>query len=106
MTSKVVAFDYNGTLNTEDGLRYYKQQKSRSNTVVGILTANLVLNAKRFTDKEDITPDFIRRGFLKAPQLKLIEYQVGSQHLYVGNSLNDKIAAHIAGWVYIDVSDL
>lgn len=102
----IVAFDYNGTLNTEEGLEFYKKQKAKDDTVVGVLTGNLIINVQQFSSQEEINPDFIRRGVFKAPELIFIAIIDGEGHIYVGNSKTDRIAANIAGWKYIDINSL
>lgn len=102
----VYAFDYNGTLNTDEGLQLYKSKVKEPDVSVGILTSNLVYNATRFTEEENLDPDFVRRGLLKSPELVYISQFISGDAVYVGNANRDELAAKIAGWQYIDVDDI
>lgn len=102
----IYAFDYNGTLNTDKGMELYRQKADEPNVSVGILTSNLIYNATRFAEKEDLDPNFVRRGFFKSPELMYISQFISGKAVYVGNAYRDEIAAKIAGWQYIDVDEL
>lgn len=102
----IYAFDYNGTLNTEAGLEFYESKAQESNTHVGVLTSNAIINVSRFSSENDIEPDFIRRGFLKSPELLYISTFNSGDNVYVGNEMRDEFASNVAGWEYIDVSEL
>lgn len=102
----IFAFDYNGTLTTEAGLDLYKSKAKDPRTQVGILTSNLIFNASRFCKRQDIEPDFIRRGLFKSPELLYISRFTSGKTVYVGNELRDELASQIAGWEYIPVESL
>ena len=103
---RMVVFDLNGTLDTEKGLEYYKEQASRDDTIVGILTGNTIQSAEHFSEQHDIEPHFIRRGIFKAPRLNQIRIARVEDVIYVGNMITDEIAAKLAGWKFISVSEL
>lgn len=107
MKDRIVLFDLNGTLNTDEGLEYYRKQANRDDTSVGILTANALIAARMFIDDNGLEPDIVSRSFLKSKELLLISlrYDV-KQKVYVGNMPTDELASNIAGWEYISVSQL
>jgi len=102
----IYAFDYNGTLTTQPGLEFYKSKARDPDTHVGVLTSNAVVNVSRFSSENNIQPSFVRRGFLKAPELLYISMFNSGDTVYVGNAARDKFASSLAGWDYIDVSQL
>lgn len=107
MVDIIVLFDLNGTLDTPEGLEFYKRCESRPNTMVGVLTANTLFNARRFVKEEDINPDIVTRGFVKSKDLMFIDVKYDiDERVYVGNSITDRLASKIAGWHYISISDI
>lgn len=107
MSDRIVLFDLNGTLDTEEGLEFYKEQKRMENTHVGVLTSNALVLADTFISENDIEPDSINRGFIKSKEMILMSLRLNpDEQIYVGDAFTDRFAARIAGWEYIDVSDL
>lgn len=105
---KIVAFDLDGTLQTEEGLRFYREQKNRDNTKVGILTAGDVSEAKKFAKEKNLDPDFVMRGIIKSIRLVVIagEIDTSKQHIYVGDRVTDRMAAVLAGWEFKDIREI
>jgi len=102
--ARVVAFDIDGSLSTQEGAELYQKLK-REGATVGIVTARGPIRAQQFVDDRGMSPDFVRSAYiLKGQKLSEIKDQYpADSYTYYGSWSRDRIHAKIAGWEYKEI---
>lgn len=98
--TKVVAFDIDGALTTDEGIRRYKEAL-KTDAKVGIVSARSVNNIMEFMLDNNIEADFVRSAQLKGMELRRIESRFQpDEMIYYGSWFRDRVHARLSGWEY------
>lgn len=99
---KVIAFDIDGALDTDEGLRLYKAVRNENNTIVGIITARRTQSALSFTRNNNTDPAFLRTGPFKGRHMREIRdnFPNADSYIYYGSWFRDRVHSFVSGWEY------
>ena len=104
---KAIAFDFDGTLDTKEGTDIFKQIQRRGNRELFIVSSSPTPRIDEYIDEIDIRPNERVSALIKMFPLRRIKTETdASDFIYVGNSYRDRLASRIAGWEYVDITDL
>lgn len=102
----LVAFDIDGTLTRDEVLSVYRSL-NKTDVTVGIITRRLPILADSFIEKMDIEADFVRSAVVKTIPMMQIQSDFNSEDpVYIGNRLQDREYARLAGWSFLNSSDI
>lgn len=97
---RLIAYDIDGALTKEGGLRQFKQDK-RSGAIVGIVTSRTDGGMEEFIEDENLDPDFAESAVFKGYALRKISRRHEAEDkLYYGSWFKDGIQAFVGGWKY------
>lgn len=94
--SDVVAFDIDGVLTTDEGIKLYRELKSDPSVSVHVVTARNKTMARDFVFQNDLEPDSLHHTQLKGQALS----NISDSGTYYGSWARDRVHARVAGWDY------
>lgn len=104
---KAIAFDFDGTLDTKEGSDIFKQIQRRGNRELFIVSSSPTPRIDEFIDEMDMRPNERISALIKFIPLRRLKTETdASDFIYVGNSYRDMLASRIAGWEYVDITEL
>lgn len=105
MSTKIVAFDIDGTLTDDKTRAVYRKLEQKVGVKVGVITSRSRPEAEKFLDEHDLSYEFLDANLLKFFPLRArgITFS-GNPEIYVGNTVRDMFTATLTGWEFIHVS--
>jgi len=101
---RIVAFDIDGVLTTEQGMEKYNELHSDPNVVLGIITARDKQSAIEFTKENNLQGSFtfLRSTQLKGEEMRNVKrlFSNAQSYTYYGSWFRDRAHAFLAGWEY------